>query len=678
MSTTIKYKGSTIATAENESKTLLTAGKYMEGNVIVEDVSSGGSDFIITLAADSQQEKWVPDKTFAEISRAVADGLEIALRTDSGDALTDGWWYDDEDPCLAYVVYYYIAGNAYIDAYSLYSNELVLDSREQQFTPNFEVKSVTYSPSTVEQHDTLTPSAGYNGIERVDVLINRVRSAGRTYAALNGSGYITENGQRKWQTRAEFTVGEAGWMSEGSSYGDWEKFPALPSGTAVTPTKQSQSIGAADTMMEGPVTVNPIPSEYIVPSGTKQITENGTANVAEFASVDVNVSGGGGGAAEPNDVEYIDYDGTIVYSYSAADFAQLTAHPANPSHDGLVAQGWNWSLSDAQAYVAEYGGLVIGQMYITESGDSEIDIELHDGRLSPYLSFAPNGTVEIDWGDGSSKDTLTGTSLTTQKSIQHMYSAAGAYTITLHVVSGSFAFLGASSKALLSANGATNYNYVYSNSVKAVRIGSGASIGNYAFSSCNSLASISMPSGLTAIKDRAFLYCYSFKSVSIPNGVTSIGTSAFDYCFPLASVSIPNGVTSIGAYAFRSCQPLRRVHIPNGVTVLQIGTFQNCYSLASISIPSGVTSIENNAVNSCYSLASVSIPSSVTSIGTSTLQNCYGVGEYHVKASTPPTINSYTFYGVPSDCKFYVPAESLEAYKTASNWSNYASKMVGE
>lgn len=43
--------------------------------------------------------------------------------------------------------------------------------------------------------------------------------------------------------------------------------------------------------------------------------------------------------AEENDVIFIDYDGTIRYSYSAQDFLALTAMPANPTHPGLISQG---------------------------------------------------------------------------------------------------------------------------------------------------------------------------------------------------------------------------------------------------------------------------------------------------------------------------------------------------
>ena len=43
MSTTVTYKGSTLTTVSNQTRTLKTAGKYMEGDVILTDVTSGGS-----------------------------------------------------------------------------------------------------------------------------------------------------------------------------------------------------------------------------------------------------------------------------------------------------------------------------------------------------------------------------------------------------------------------------------------------------------------------------------------------------------------------------------------------------------------------------------------------------------------------------------------------------------
>ena len=58
----------------------------------------------------------------------------------------------------------------------------------------------------------------------------------------------------------------------------------------------------------------------------------------------------------------------------------------------------------------------VGQMYITASRATEIDIELVDElALSPYLYLAINGSVTIDWGDNSTTDTVTGNSTTSRK-----------------------------------------------------------------------------------------------------------------------------------------------------------------------------------------------------------------------------------------------------------------------
>ena len=93
----------------------------------------------------------------------------------------------------------------------------------------------------------------------------------------------------------------------------------------------------------------------------------------------------------------------------------------------------------------------------------------------------------------------------------------------------------------------------------------------------------------------------------------------------------------------------------------------------------GVTSITDSAFSSCYSLASVTIPDSVTSIWESAFRYCYGVKEYHLLPTTPPSLpNANAFNGIPSDCIIYVPAGSLEAYQTATNWSEYADQMQEE
>lgn len=259
---------------------------------------------------------------------------------------------------------------------------------------------------------------------------------------------------------------------------------------------------------------------------------------AEFVSaIGAIPSGGGGEAAASNDVNFLDYDGTIVHSYTAAEFAALTALPANPSHAGLTAQGWNWSLSDAKAYVAACGGLNIGQMYITDDGKTRIYIHLEDGRLSPMLGVCPNGSVTVDWGDGSATTALTGTSVRTVKwTSNHTYAAPGDYVITLSV-SGSMEIMGKTGVKLGSyllrySSTGDDRNYGYRSAIRRVEIGNGVtSIGSYAFSYCYSLGYIKFTAATppTVSNSNAWTSIPTDCKIYVPSGSLSAYTSATNY-----------------------------------------------------------------------------------------------------------------------------------------------------
>ena len=201
------------------------------------------------------------------------------------------------------------------------------------------------------------------------------------------------------------------------------------------------------------------------------------------------------------------------------------------------------------------------------------------------------------------------------------------------------------------------YNYVDETySIESAEIGTlCTSIGDGVFYG-SILTSIDIPNSVTSIGSDdnegagAFDNC-GLTSIDIPDSVTSIGSSAFYNCISLSSCTIGSGVTSIGNDAFYHCSGLTSIDIPNGVTSIGWGAFYGCSGLTSCTIGSGVTSIGNNAINGCSSLTSVT-----------------------VNATTPPTLDGDNF-DLTNNCPIYVPASSVNAYKSASGWSTYASRI---
>ena len=181
----------------------------------------------------------------------------------------------------------------------------------------------------------------------------------------------------------------------------------------------------------------------------------------------------GGGTPVPvakKDINFYDYDGTRVASWTLAELAAATALPANPTHDGLTAQGWNWTLADLKA---ENAPMDVGQMYITDDGKTRLYITIAGtGRMSVPLLWRQTVSegVTIDWGDGSAAQTFSGAGniYTT-----HTYTSTGDYVITLNATGGALELGPANS--LYCIMGATNEaNQVYRTMLRKVNVGSGA------------------------------------------------------------------------------------------------------------------------------------------------------------------------------------------------------------
>lgn len=133
-----------------------------------------------------------------------------------------------------------------------------------------------------------------------------------------------------------------------------------------------------------------------------------------------------------NDVTYYDYDGTVLYSYSADAFAVLADHPALPEREGLICQEWNWSFDEAHNYVSKYGKCDIGATYITDDGKTRIYIEIDEynkGSVGIVFLCKAIGDIYIDWGAGGDIVTNTFTSVDSYVQMNHTYNNIGRYCI---------------------------------------------------------------------------------------------------------------------------------------------------------------------------------------------------------------------------------------------------------
>ena len=89
--------------------------------------------------------------------------------------------------------------------------------------------------------------------------------------------FYTLNNNRRWRIRY-VDDGIGGWVNGGYSPHNYEEYTAIPNGTSITPTESSQTIGGSRVMMQGAVTVNAIPSNYVGSGITQRTSSDLTAN----------------------------------------------------------------------------------------------------------------------------------------------------------------------------------------------------------------------------------------------------------------------------------------------------------------------------------------------------------------------------------------------------------------
>lgn len=346
-----------------------------------------------------------------------------------------------------------------------------------------------------------------------------------------------------------------------------------------------------------------------------------------------NIPTGGGGEVESG-VIFIDYDGTIVESWESDAVASKTALPNNPSHDRLVAQGWNWTLADIKDYIVDYpeAVVVVGQMYKTASRLTEFDITLNKVTGKDVTC---NMVGNKDWGDGS-KNTST----------SHTYEDYGDYTITcdgVTIPSGSSSSGGVFATVVSNAR-----SYM----CKVAYIGELVTrIADYSFANCNSLSAIAVPNTITQIRSGAFSKCYSLTSIVVPTSWdSSQGSTAFADCFSLGIISMSNNSNN-KYFPNNSCNYVKYITIPRNVETIGINAFYNCNRLTRIEFPESITTISAGAFSACYAVV-----------------------KYDFTKSTiiPVLENRSSLSSINGQCKIIVPDALYDDWIVATNWSTYA------
>lgn len=199
-------------------------------------------------------------------------------------------------------------------------------------------------------------------------------------------------------------------------------------------------------------------------------------------------------------------------------------------------------------------------------------------------------------------------------------------------------------------------------------------IGDYAFSGCGNLTSVSLPSSVSRIGRNAFYECKTLQKVSgakinfVGKGafsgcssLSSLGSfvnleriedSAFKDCVKLISVEL-GSIKELGVSVFDGCSGLAEIKLPQNLKVIPDYTFNGCSSLKTVILGSGVERIGDYAFYNCSGLSSIKFPDSLSEIGRAAFYLCKSLNLAHITGQSL-YISDYAFYGCLSikDLKF--------------------------
>lgn len=386
-----------------------------------------------------------------------------------------------------------------------------------------------------------------------------------------------------------------------------------------------------------------------------------------------------------SDINFWDYDGTLLYSWTLAELATKTELPPLPSHDGLICQGWNWTLQDIKDADRE---LDIGALYITDDGKTrlyvDVDTETWDDFVLNYWQSHHNATT-VDWGDGTTPETKYDYSYVEHR---HVYASSGSYVITMSVKEGATMWLGRDRWMLIAKSEADSGRCAM---LRRVEVGAKVTtITNSTFQLCSRLESISIPQNVEVEGYATFNQATQLRVIAIQS-ITNVFRTFYN-CTNLRAIAGPGTMDYTDEYAIsntavrqlnaavtatRTMQSLERVHIKavNG----QVGDFSSCRSLVEVTIPADATTFVAAAFQGDNALRRVTCLGDIASIPAQVFQRCYSLRfvDFTHCTAVPTLANVNAFNATHPQLEIRVPASLAAAWKAATNWSSLADHIVG-
>lgn len=160
-------------------------------------------------------------------------------------------------------------------------------------------------------------------------------------------------------------------------------------------------------------------------------------------------------------------------------------------------------------------------------------------------------------------------------------------------------------------------------------------VGDYAFSFCTGITTLTIPTSILRIGNGAFQGCSKINTVLFQvTKVEEIGDAAFEGCEKISSITIPATLKRLGAWAFAGCTALKVAAIPANITYIGKNAFMRCTSLTSANIKANISEIPDGIFDHCTSLTKVAVTDSILqkidNVGIASFYDC-------------PKLTSFTF-----------------------------------